>query len=162
MTKSPEGCGVRQHPSTCLCDVVVKQPTQFVAFVPDDMKHGIYISKQVDFTRPMTTEKFANYLDEYMRGWQAIWRMREIDLLSTMGTIDYDENSDTVRIKRSKGAMNSDQFEFAKRMIEQGHSYGEITKTLKKMFDINIQNSTIAKIKYRMVRWEQNEGRDYR
>lgn len=162
MTKTPEGCGVRQHPSTCLCDVVVKEPTQFTVFVPDQLKHGDFIAKQVDFTRPMTTEKFATFLDEYMRGWQAIWRMREIDLLAAMGTIDYDPVADTVRVKRSKGTMNSDQFEFAKRMIEQGYSYGEISKMLKKAFDININKTTIAKIKYRMVRWEHNEGRDYR
>lgn len=40
MTASPEGCGVPEHPETCLCDVVIPKSTEIRVTIPYDMVNG--------------------------------------------------------------------------------------------------------------------------
>ncbi len=62
------GCGVADHDSTCLCDVIVKEPTPIgVADAVDEMWMGRQLCEIRGYGSPWTGESLADYFTDLCR-----------------------------------------------------------------------------------------------
>lgn len=63
MTATPEGCGVLEHDTECLCDVVIPHPTGWVGDAIQDMWMGLEIAQMKDYRMPWEDHTIIDYLE---------------------------------------------------------------------------------------------------
>ena len=123
-------CGVLEHTSECLCDVVVKQETPILINLPNDMMYASVICEHMDYGAPWTVEKLLEMLSMCARAHDML-NPENIKMSWTMN------NKVTPEAK-----------EYIRESIDSGVRNATVIRKVKELFDIEISQSYISKRRY--------------
>lgn len=149
MVASPRGCGVWEHDETCLCDVVITKPTQFVCAIPDDLVHGRYIADLIEWDG----EDLVAFLEAYTKGWDAIRKAYERGM-----TPDEAAGHITGRRRRMSNYAQFvpknipyEVYDYLREQVKIGTQPSPLVKSIQEKFGITIHKSYVSKTKKRMI-----------
>lgn len=123
-------CGVSEHTSECLCDVVVKKETPILIDLPKDMMYASVICEHMDYGAPWTTDKLLDMLGMCARAH---------DMLNT-------ENARMGWTMNNK--VTPEAKEYIRESIDSGVRNATVIRNVKELFDIEISQSYISKRRY--------------
>jgi hypothetical protein len=153
---SPLGCGIREHDETCLCDVIVKNPTPIRCRIPDDLEHGKYIAELINWDY----KDLGVFFEAYTKGMDAIRKAYERGM--TM-----DEAAGNIRGRR-KRKSNYNHFvpknipwgvyDYLREQVRLGVGPTPLVNAIKEKFNVTIHKSYVTKTKNRMIQRGEMEN----
>lgn len=159
MVASPKGCGVREHDISCLCDVIVKEPTEFKLGL-SDLEHYDYIAEKVGFCRPFTPDSVVDFMEKYIGAFDEIARIKKLEMLTTYGYIQpVTEKHPFHRVNNKNTKLTDEQFEWLKEQIVSGGSPTSTARMMLNIHGVQINKSYVSKLRMRM---KESGEYDYR
>jgi hypothetical protein len=153
MVASPEGCGVFDHDETCLCDVVITKPTEFVCVLPNDLEHGKYIAELIGWDG----KDIVAFFEAYTKGMDAIRKAYERGFSP-------DEAAGHIigQRKLKEGRQNGyymfvpknipwEVYDYLREQVKLGVQPSPLVKAIEEKFGITIHKSYVSKTKKRMI-----------
>lgn len=130
MTLGPAGCGVEEHPESCLCDVVITNPTPVSARIPFDYEYGSAIAQYGKW-------------DGTLVHWFEIYDTARKALLA------YRANGQRYNFERR---MPDEAYEFLVQGIRDGVSNTPLKNALYDKYQVTIDRSYVTHLRKRLTR----------
>ena len=123
-------CGVPEHTSECLCDVIVKKEIPIITNLPNDMMYASVICEHMGYSAPWTTEKLLDMLGMCARAH---------DMLN---------NPNSNRTWSINNKVTPEAKDYIRESIDAGVRNATVIRKVKELFDIEISQSYISKRRY--------------
>jgi hypothetical protein len=133
MTKSPEGCGVLEHPPDCLCDVHITKPTTTKLAIPHEMLHGEALAHFGKWDGTL-----HHWFELASFAWDNIWKFR-----ANQPVIDN-------RGRYARG-LNDDVYAYLVQRIREGGQPTPVRQEIIDRFNVTINKSYVTKLRQRLA-----------
>lgn len=132
-SKTSIGCGCDEHPPDCLCDVIIKEPTQIRVSIPYGIEYGDEIARYGKWDGTL-----AHWFQLVDFAYSALWKFR---------------NEQPVTDNRGRYArgLPDDVYAFLVQRIREGGQPTPVKNEILDRFGVTIHKSYVTQLRKRMT-----------
>ena len=136
MTTSPEGCGIAEHPVTCLCDVVITEPiVADYPVIPYQIKAGVALAHYGKWDGTL-----QHWLELSRFAWDQIHKYRA----------EQEERNIEGILPNRPTTIPYEAYEYLRMRVAEGAMPGPVLAELWERFGVKISKSYVSKTRARM------------